>query len=229
MPIQHKVITVDDAEAGMKEIFDDLQTRHHDDWDWLNAHFYLEVLMTTLRSTPKAACEYCGPACYGGACHNARVEAGDKWGAFPGELAVQDGPADSADQQGNMQGVEPWRELENRINKRIQTLHEISHDGAYPAFCKSCREEMKGLRDALSFMRDVQREFAAPSVPPSRSAPTELPARPKDTFANVSAGRTARVYIAGEAEAYMDALEARLGLSAPLREEDHAVKSKGTI
>lgn len=31
-------------------------------------------------------CEWCGPNCLGGACHNARKESGDKWGTLPGEV-----------------------------------------------------------------------------------------------------------------------------------------------
>src|SRR5580693_938890 len=34
-------------------------------------------------------CEYCGPKCYSGACHNARVEVGDEWGTFSGEMSKE--------------------------------------------------------------------------------------------------------------------------------------------
>lgn len=45
-----KIIPVDDndAIAGLNRIFDDLQTRFHDEWDWMNAGFYVEILRCTI-------------------------------------------------------------------------------------------------------------------------------------------------------------------------------------
>jgi uncharacterized Zn finger protein (UPF0148 family) len=45
-----KPMTDKDAAAKLREIFNDLQTRFHDQWDWMEAGFSLMVLETYLES-----------------------------------------------------------------------------------------------------------------------------------------------------------------------------------
>jgi hypothetical protein len=51
-----------------------------------------------------------------------------------------------------------------KIEKRIATLKEISADDKFPVFCKTCRDEIKGLEDAKRFIVDESRR--APSLSP---------------------------------------------------------------
>jgi len=45
-----KPMTAEDASAKLLSIFDDLQTRFHDQWDWMDADFSLMVLEAHLRA-----------------------------------------------------------------------------------------------------------------------------------------------------------------------------------
>jgi hypothetical protein len=47
--VRVRTITCEDAAKNLEDIFDDIQTRFHDEWDWIRAAFSLEVLMTTIR------------------------------------------------------------------------------------------------------------------------------------------------------------------------------------
>lgn len=56
--LQHRVIATADAIAGLDEIFRDLQTRFHDQWNWMDAAFYVECLRCaiedlTVRPSPQ--------------------------------------------------------------------------------------------------------------------------------------------------------------------------------
>lgn len=46
--VQHHVITTADAFAGLDEIFRDLQTRFHNQWNWMDAVFYVECLRSAI-------------------------------------------------------------------------------------------------------------------------------------------------------------------------------------
>jgi hypothetical protein len=46
--LQMRVVTTADAIAGLDEIFRDLQTRFHDQWNWIDAAFYVECLRCTI-------------------------------------------------------------------------------------------------------------------------------------------------------------------------------------
>lgn len=52
-----KVVHVDwrDAVNRLDEIFSELQTNFHDQWDWMDAHFYLEVLRVTCEDSTTPA------------------------------------------------------------------------------------------------------------------------------------------------------------------------------
>ena len=44
--IRTKILTVEEVFAALEKIHDDVQTKFHDQWDWMNASFYVEALKT---------------------------------------------------------------------------------------------------------------------------------------------------------------------------------------
>lgn len=57
-----KPMTDKEAAAKLREIFDDLQTRFHDQWDWMDAEFSLQVLEAHLAPGPSLLPEEAKPA-----------------------------------------------------------------------------------------------------------------------------------------------------------------------